>query len=43
MGKVLAVLALSGILASCATAQTNSTSETNSINNNKWKIYLSQQ
>jgi D-arabinose 1-dehydrogenase-like Zn-dependent alcohol dehydrogenase len=33
--KVLAVLALSGILAACGTAQTNSTSETNSINNNK--------
>jgi len=35
MRKVLTVLALSGILASCGTAQTNSTSETSSINNNK--------
>lgn len=35
MRQVLAVLALSGILASCGIAQTNSTSETNSINNNK--------
>jgi len=33
MRKVLAVLALSGILASCGTAQTNSTSEVNSNNN----------
>jgi hypothetical protein len=35
MRKVLVVLALSGILASCGTAQTNSTSETNPLNNNK--------
>ena len=35
MRKVFAVIALSGILASCGTAQTNSTSETNSLNTNK--------
>ena len=33
MRKVFTVLALSGILASCGTAQTNSTSELNSNNN----------
>ena len=35
MRKVVIVLALSGILASCGTAQTNSTSEVNSNNNKK--------
>lgn len=35
MRKVFTVLALSGMLASCGTGQTNSTSETNSLNNNK--------
>ncbi|MFW6371464.1 MAG: hypothetical protein ACOC10_09705 [Bacteroidota bacterium] len=35
MRKVLTVLALSGILASCGIAQTNSTSEVNAINNKK--------